>query len=65
MLDIDKNHEDTQALPWAIYGLIQHEIHLTNMNFYHMHESPYLVVTEFLFRKGSRDIHCHQKIFMF
>ena len=43
MLSIDRIHEDTQALPFAIFLQSEHEIKLENMSSHHMHESPTLV----------------------
>ena len=43
MLSIDRIHEDTQALPFAIFLQSEHEIKLENMSSYHMHVTPALV----------------------
>ena len=43
MLSIDRIHEETQALPFAIFLQSEHEIKLENMSSHHMHESPTLV----------------------
>ena len=43
MLDIDRIHEDTQALLLAIFVHTKQEINTTSLNSYHMHETPYLV----------------------
>ena len=43
MLDIERIHEDTQALPLAIFVQTKHEINLTNLISPPMHESPNLV----------------------
>ena len=43
MLSIGRIHEETQALPLAIFLQSEHEIKLENMSSYHMHESPTLV----------------------
>ena len=43
MSSIDRIHEDTQALPFAIFLQSEHEIKLENMSSHHMHESPTLV----------------------
>ena len=43
MLSIDRIHEDTQALPFAIFLQSENEIKLENMSSHHMHESPSLV----------------------
>ena len=43
MLVLDKLHEDTQALPFAIFLQSEHEIKLKNMSSRHMHETPSLV----------------------
>ena len=43
MLSIDRIHEDTQALPFAIFLQEEYEIKLENMISHHMHESPTLV----------------------
>ena len=41
MLEVGRIHEDTQALPFAIF--LQSEYEIENMSVYHMHESPTLV----------------------
>ena len=43
MLDVDRIHEDTQALPLATFLQTKHEINLNNMSSHQMHESPSLV----------------------
>ena len=43
MSSIDRIHEDTQALPFAIFLQSEHEIKLENMSSHHMHETPVLV----------------------
>ena len=43
MLSIDRIHEETQALPFAIFLQSEHEIKLENMSSHYMHESPTLV----------------------
>ena len=43
MLKVDRIHEDTQALPLAIFVQTKHEINLTNLISPPMHESPNLV----------------------
>ena len=43
MLDLDRIHEDTQALPLAIFLQTKYEIKLMNLRSHHMHESPSLV----------------------
>ena len=43
MLSVDRIHEETQALPFAIFLQSKHEIKLENMISHHMHESPTLV----------------------
>ena len=43
MSSIDRIHEDTQALPFAIFLQSEHEIKLENMSFHHMHVTPSLV----------------------
>ena len=43
MLTVHRIHEDTQALPFAIFLQSEHEIKLENMSSHHMHESPTLV----------------------
>ena len=40
---VDRIHEDTQALPFAIFLQSENEIKLDNMNSHHMHETPVLV----------------------
>ena len=40
---VDKIHEDTQALPFAIFLQSENEIKLENMGSHHMHETPSLV----------------------
>ena len=43
MLVVDRIHEDTQALPSAIFLQTKNEINLLNLRSHHMHESPSLV----------------------
>ena len=43
MTIIDKIHEDTQALPFAIFLQSENEIKLENMGSHNMHETPVLV----------------------
>ena len=43
MLDVEKIHEDTQALPLATFLQTKHEIKLMNLRSHDMHESPSLV----------------------
>ena len=43
MLVVDRIHEDTQALPFAIFLQSKYEIKLENMSSSHMHEEPGLV----------------------
>ena len=43
MLDIERIHEDTQALPLAIFVQTKHEINLTNLISPPMHEFPNMV----------------------
>ena len=43
MTVVDRIHEDTQALPFAIFLQSENEIKLDNMNSHHMHETPVLV----------------------
>ena len=43
MLVVDRNHEDTQALPLTIFLQSKYEIKLENMSSHHMHETPGLV----------------------
>ena len=43
MLSVDRIHEDTQALPFAIFLQSEHEIKIENMRFHNMHETPSLV----------------------
>ena len=43
MLDVERIHEDTQALPLATFLQTKHEIKLMNLRSHHMHESPSLV----------------------
>ena len=43
MLTVHRIHEDTQALPFAIFLQSEHEIKLENMSSYHMHVTPALV----------------------
>ena len=43
MLDVDRIHEDTQALPFALFMQTKFEINLIHMISHHMHESPSLV----------------------
>ena len=40
---VDRIHEDTQALPFAIFLQSENEIKLENMGSHHMHETPVLV----------------------
>ena len=40
---VDRIHEDTQALPFAIFLQSEHDIKLENMDSHHMHETPSLV----------------------
>ena len=43
MLDVDRIHEDTQALPLATFLQTKYEIKLMNLRSHQMHESPSLV----------------------
>ena len=43
MLVVDRIHEDTQALPSAVFVQTKNEINLLNLRSHHMHESPSLV----------------------
>ena len=43
MLVVDRIHEETQALPLAIFLQSEYEIKLENMSSHHMHETPGLV----------------------
>ena len=43
MVVISQIHEDTQALPIAIFLQTEYEIKLENMSSHHMHETPGLV----------------------
>ena len=43
MLDVDRIHEDTQALPFATFLQTKNEINLNNLSSHQMHESPSLV----------------------
>ena len=43
MLVVDNLHEDTQALPFAIFLQSEYEINLRNMSSHQMHETPGLV----------------------
>ena len=43
MTVVDRIHEDTQALPFAMFLQSEHEIKLENMDSHHMHETPSLV----------------------
>ena len=43
MLTVHRIHEDTQALPFAIFLQSEHEIKIENMRFHNMHETPSLV----------------------
>ena len=43
MLSVHRIHEDTQALPFAIFLQSEHEIKLENMSFHNMRETPSLV----------------------
>ena len=43
MLNVDRIHEDTQALPLATFLQTKHEIKLMNLRSHQMHESPSLV----------------------
>ena len=40
---VDRIHEDTQALPFAIFLQSENEIKLESMVFHHIHETPVLV----------------------
>ena len=40
---VDRIHEETHALPFAIFLQSKHEVKLENMSSQHMHESPSLV----------------------
>ena len=37
---VDRIHEETQALPLAIFLQSEYEIKLENMSSHHMHETP-------------------------
>ena len=43
MMSVDRIHEDTQALPFAIFLQSEYEIKLENMSSYHMRGTPALV----------------------
>ena len=43
MLVVDNLHEDTQALPFAIFLQSEYDINLMNMSSHQMHEAPGLV----------------------
>ena len=43
MTVVDRIHENTQGLPFAIFLQTRHEINLVNLSSHHMHESPSLV----------------------
>ena len=43
MTVVDRIHEDTQALPFAIFLQSEHEIKIENLGSHHMHETPSLV----------------------
>ena len=43
MTKVDRIHDDTQALPFAIFLQSKNEVNLINMKSHHMHESPSLV----------------------
>ena len=43
MLDVERIHKDTQALPLATFLQTKHEINLMNLRSHDMHESPSLV----------------------
>ena len=43
ILDIERIHEDTQALPLAIFVQTKNEENLTNLSSHPMRETPYLV----------------------
>ena len=43
MVDVDRIHVDTQALPLATFLQTKHEINLMNLRSHEMHESPSLV----------------------
>merc|ERR1719219_2493081 len=42
MLDVERIHEDTQALPLVTFLRTKHEINLMNLRSHHIHESPSL-----------------------
>ena len=59
MLVVDRIHEETQGLPFAIFLQSENEIKLENMSSHHMRETPALVgILSFL--QSSRT---HTKIF--
>ena len=43
MLDVDRIHEDTQALPFALFLQTNYEINLSIMSSHHMRSTPSLV----------------------
>ena len=43
LLEVDRIHEDTQALPLVIFLQTRYEINLMNLSSHHMHETPGLV----------------------
>ena len=43
MVEVDRIHEETQALPFAIFLQTQNENNLIDLSSHHMHESPSLV----------------------
>ena len=43
MLDVDRIHEDTQALPFALFLQTKYEINLSIMSSHHMRSTPSLV----------------------
>ena len=43
MLDVDRIHEDTQALPFALFLQTNYEINLSIMRSHHMRATPSLV----------------------
>ena len=43
MMSVDRIHEDTQALPFAIFLQSEYKTKLENMSSYHMHVTPALV----------------------
>ena len=56
MLVVDRIHEETQSLPFAIFLQSKHEIKLENMNSHPMREAPGLVgiLYKLLYRACSR-----------